>query len=311
MRSEYWSIIVVLISFRLHSVHPQVESLKCNFIFTIQLQQYRYTCSLPSLNIPDDSSLNFTFHESVHVEGRYDVDVTRVEIYGGSVPFIITELFSTYTNIRFVTLSQSGLLRIQSDAFISALNLEYLTVYMNPLATIEENAFSGASKLYQVDLWSNSIDSFHEAAFDGHLNLRYLNIGSNNISELHPDTFQSLPNLTHIMLAFNQLQLIETRLFANNPLLQNINIYSNEINAIQRSFLDNFGDLLTLNLQLNICIDSLWTINESTTIEMIQTDLEACFENFVEPEPEVRRFIIEVRGPLILRYENGTEIISV
>ena len=52
--------------------------------------------------------------------------------------------------------------------------------------------------------------------------------------------------------------------------------------------------------------------NVRLTVETIREGLTACFENFVEPsEPEVRRFILEIRGPFSLRFENGTEIVQI
>jgi hypothetical protein len=83
-------------------------------------------------------------------------------------------------------------------------------------------------------------------------------------------------------------------------------------------------------MKQNECVDDEWFVRESVTIETVRGDLEQCFRNaeYVEPttttttttttpqpepEPEnhFRRFILEVFGPLNLKFENGTQVVKV
>lgn len=80
------------------------------------------------------------------------------------------------------------------------------------------------------------------------------------------------------------------------------------INVIGRNFLDNFPQLRYFD-----AVNNSWTISGLTTIETARRGLAQCFDNFV-PVPdddELRRFVIEMRGSLSLKFENGTEIIRV
>jgi hypothetical protein len=68
--------------------------------------------------------------------------------------------------------------------------------------------------------------------------------------------------------------------------------------------------LYFLSLRGNRCIDMARRVGGATTIETIRRGLEPCFPKSA-PEEELRRFVIEVRGPLKLIFENGTEIVTV
>jgi hypothetical protein len=80
--------------------------------------------------------------------------------------------------------------------------------------------------------------------------------------------------------------------------------------------LNGFIALQILSLEGNRCINRNFAIDGvTTTLDTVRRDLNLCFNNNVEgptePEGELRRFVIEVRGPLSLRFENGTEIVRV
>lgn len=304
MKSEFFhGLILLFVSFSL--VESQSQSLTCIFQFT---QSTLYTCSLESLNVADDESQTFTFTGN-HLDGMNDDDVARIEVYGGSVPFIIPEFFTTFPNVRILVFSPAGLRRIQPNAFMNATNLLFFASYRNPLRSFEANAFTGASNLNDIDVYDNELDIIHENAFVGLDNLHYLNLGANLLENLHPNVFRPLSNIIRISLAVNHLESLQRDLFANNQQLEYLSFYINRINAIDRGFIDSFegSNLNYLDLLHNQCVDALWIIDESTTLDTIRSELEECFAN-AEPD-DVRTFILELRGSLILRDQNGTEIL--
>lgn len=305
MKSGFFGLLCVLL-LKFSTADNDSTIIRCNFEFS---QPTIYACSLGSVIIDDDESQNFIIDVSGHLENQTDADVTKIEIYGGIIPFIVTEFFTTFANVRFLTISNSGLKRIQADAFTNALNLESFVSYRNPLQSIGSNAFSGAINLFDIDLSFNEIENIHETAFSGLHVVEFLNIGANNLSYLHPEVFRSFTNLTYIILANNQLTSIDGELFANNRLLRNVNFQTNQINSIGTSFLDGLDDLLSLNMDQNICVNTHWVITGSTTIETVREDLQQCFENSLPPPTdEVKKFVLELRGSLIIRDENGEEI---
>lgn len=305
MNSENFVAIILVIF--LGFADSQNVIATCEFGFT---QQIHYTCSLADLNIPDNLNQSIIFDVSGHVDGRNNSDVTRATVYGGSVPFIITQFFMTFPNLRLMALSPSGLLRIQSDAFANANNLEEFASYRNPLTVIEENAFSGATRLNNIDLYNNEISSIHNTALEGIESLQYFNIGGNNISTLSTELFRSQGNLTHFSAALNQLTSVQGDLFATNRLLQHADFFNNRIEGIERNFLNNLDSLRMFDMRGNHCANSFWMIGGETTIETIRDGLETCFANFIEPPTnDVKIFTLELRGSLIIRDGNGTEII--
>lgn len=307
MNIKYFVKTFLVIIFGSLFVSGQEITVTCEFGFT---QQIFYTCSLPGLIIADDLNQNIIFDVSGHVEGRNNSDVTRATVYGGSVPFIITQFFKTFPNLRLMAISPSGLLRIQSYAFSNANNLEQFASYRNPLAIIEADAFAGAPRLNSLDLYDNAIASIDNTAFNELGSLQYLNIGGNNLSTLNNELFKPLVNLTHFSVALNQIAVLSRNLFANNQLLQHADFFNNRINAIGGSLLDGLNSLTMFDMRGNLCANSFWIIDEETTIQTILEGLETCFANYVEPPQEdVRKFILELRGSLVIRDENGTEIV--
>jgi hypothetical protein len=118
----------------------------------------------------------------------------------------------------------------------------------------------------------------------------------------------------------NFLTSLNGRLFANNHEIIVISSSNNQINAIGREFLNGLPHVALVDLTGNVCANRYWLIGGPITINQVIADLETCFRNVVEPptttplpEPdnELRRFVLELRGPLSLRFENGTQIVTV
>lgn len=286
----------------------EVEIISCNFIYT---QQTVYTCSLPSLVIDDDEYQTFIFDVTGHLEGKTNDDVIRIEVFGGEVPFIIKELFEVFPNVRFYTTSYAGLRRIQSGALIYAGNLENFLSFGNPLAVIEPKAFVGADNLTFLDLESNEIQKIDDYAFAGLSSLEILNLSMNNITYLGYNIFSEMSRLTYVLLSDNQLETLDGRLFSKNPSLRDVSFYRNQINAIDSNFLDGLNELVQFDMRLNICADADWIINGETTLDTVRKGLQNCFDNAVTPQPDdVRKFVLELRGSLILRDEDGNVILE-
>lgn len=306
MNSGKFAAFLVAILLGSPAVDAQAITVRCEFEFT---QSTFYTCSLPDVTIPDDPYQEIVFDTSGHVEGLTNDDVVRATVYGGSVPFIITQFFTTFPNIRMMAISPSGLLRIQSKAFVGAYNLEQFASYRNPLTTVESYGFAYAQNLTEIDLYNNAITTIDNNAFEGLESLIYLNIGGNNISTLSPELFSSLSSLTHFSGALNQIASLPGNTFANNRRLRNVDFFNNRIDAIGRSFLDSLDDVITIDLRGNVCSTSFWTLSNDTTIDVVRKELEPCFANFVEPpNGDVKTFVMELRGTLIIRDQNGNEV---
>lgn len=297
---------IVLICFLSPLIKAQtVANVNCNFV----LSGNTYSCQIAGTTVSDDENVLFIIG-GVHLQGQTNADVERIEVMVSNIPFIIVQLLTTFPNVHTFSLSSSGLTRIQSNAFSNGTNLRSISITFNPLTTIAANAFFGASNLEFLDLLGNQLEFIHELAFNGLTSLQQIFGDHNRLQVLHHNVFRTLISLDSLYLANNQLESLDGRLLSNNNNMRRLDIARNQINAIGRNFLDGIPSLSSFNTVGNRCTNSFWTIGGVTTIETVRLALAPCFDNFVEPpEDDVKIFTLELRGSLILRLENGTEII--
>ncbi|CRL02116.1 CLUMA_CG015299, isoform A [Clunio marinus] len=301
-------LFIVLISISFSIISGQNFDFNCVFFGSPAI----YTCIIAGITIPDDANLDFNIGGN-HILGLGNENVTEIRILDSNIPFIISEMFTSFPNVNFFGITEGGLRRIQSNAFNNAKNLQSIRINANKeFKIIQENAFNGADKVVTLELFENKIESIAESAFNGLHSLNVLNLRVNEIRTLPVNVFKDLQSMNLLQLTDNRLDRIEGGLFAQNSNLSTLNIIRNEINAIERNFLDGFEQLNILSLNENQCIDRAWIIGGSTsTLDTIRENLSICFDNFDTPEEETRRIIMEIRGSLTLFNENGTEIIRI
>lgn len=289
----------------------QDVDLNCNFVIVTN----NYTCELRGVTIADDENANFVIGGQ-HLTGMSNADVHRVDILSSSTPFIISQIFTTFPNLeQFWIRGGVGLTRIQANAFANATNLRLIEIAgNNQLRIIHANAFTGASNVEILRLFSNRIETIHETAFSELSSLRSLELESNRIQSLHHFVFRSLASLEELMLSDNLMESIDGRTLANNGQITRLDFSRNRVNALGRTFLDSLTRLQTLNTLGNLCASNFWIVDGFfVTMDILRAALGNCFANFVEPPPEpeddVKKFTLELRGSLIIRDENGNEII--
>lgn len=305
-------IFIVAVLSLLTTTYGQTTNLNCIYYEDSGL----YTCLLQGLNIPDNLNQNFVIGGE-HNTGRTNADVLKVLVQASNMPFVVTQLFTTFSNVQHFIARLTNILRIQPNAFANAGNLVLIDLQSSNIGQLGAQAFSGAGLVRTINLANNNLETINENPFSGLSNLEILFLTNNQIRLLPVNVFNALTSLTAINLNNNAVEIIPGRLFEHNRLLRTINLQGNGINAIGRSFLNGLTNLEFLNLQLNACVDQLWW-NEIHVIsrEIIEAALTQCFQNSVE-EPEIpvdtapREFILEVRGSLTLRYQDETEIVRI
>lgn len=294
----------------LSAIKAQTVNINCNFI---DINGF-YSCQLSGVAVGDNENQNIVI-DGQHLSDRNNALVNRAEISDSNIPFILTQLFTTFPNLAVLQISNGGLTRFQPRAFWDAANLRFMGIRNNQIRTINANAFEGAWNLQTVDIVSCRVASIDEKAFYDLPGLTTLSLSENELQQLPVNLFSSLPTLSSLFLTSNKLESIDGRLLSNNLAMRFIDLENNQINAIGRNFFANLTQINFFNILRNRCASNFWVVNGGTvTIETIREGLSVCFDNFVEtpePEGELRRFILEVRGPFSLRFENGTEIIRV
>lgn len=303
---------IILVLFVLSGlITAQNVNINCNFNF---ITEGRYTCYLSRIVISDNENQSITIGGN-HIAGQSDATVTRVLIEDSNVPFIITQVFTRFPNMdAFLMLRDSGLTRIQSGAFANANNLEMINIHSNHrLATVHENAFNGASRVTILNIYNNSLVTIPENLFRGMSRLSYLSLERNQISRLHVNVFKQLQSLNNLLLSTNLFESIDGNLFEDNPNLTSLILNFNGINSVNRDFLNSLPNLRVLQMLQNRCVNNIWTVGvNQVTIETIRQGLSTCFDNHVDvPGNNVKRFNLKLRGTLIIRDENGNEIIRI
>lgn len=301
--ANYFKIILIVLG--LSEIKGQIVNLNCLFAVTANV----YTCQISGASVEDNENANIIIGGQ-HQQGFGDGDVRRVNIFLSNIPFVVSQFFTTFVNVSALTISSAGLTRIQTNAFANAQNLNDLSINANQLlTTIHANAFQGAPNLVNMDLLGNQIETINGAAFTGLSSVLQIFLDHNRLQVLPANVFQPLLSLQGLYLSNNQLESLSGRLLAHNNDMRRLEIARNRINAIGRSFLDGTPRLSFFDTVGNNCTNSLWNIGGVTTIETVRLGLSTCFDNYGPDENELRRFVIEVRGPFVLLHENGTEII--
>lgn len=298
-------LCAALILFLSTTIKAQNVNINCNFVFVVNV----YTCQISGLTVSSNENANFIIGGQ-HLAGQNNANVGRVDITGSNIPFVIRQFFTTFPNLASFHVLSSGLIRIQTSAFENAGNLRTIGINGNPTTTIAANAFTGASNVTLLDMLGNQISDIHELAFNGLTSLQAIFGDHNRIQQLHHNVFRPLTTLDSLYLSNNELESLDGRILANNNNIIRLDIARNRINALGRTFLDGIPRLAAFNTVGNTCTNSYWRIGGVITMETVRVGLSTCFDNFVEPPSDDVRFLtLELTGTLIIRDENGTEII--
>lgn len=209
-------------------------------------------------------------------------DVVFVLMHQSNVPFVISRIFSTFPDLRDIFINDSGLKRIQSNAFINATALTRLRIAENKeFTTIFADAFSGARNLENLQLTDNGIENIHQQAFSGLSKVKLINLNGNKLRQLHENVLRYMPLLEIISFNWNEIEALPGKLFAYNRQLTQVGFMDNQIKAIGRNFLNPlFTDRMNwVFFGGNICVDialNFRRMNPETMNEL----LRSCFENY-------------------------------
>lgn len=297
-------MLLVLVA-ALSSVFGQDLTLECSFADNWD----GYTCVLANIEVLDpDQNVVFT---GEHLEDRTDDDVHIVRVTNSNTPFVIPQIFSTFSNVKILNIFTSHLeaINLPESAF-----LDEIYIQGNNISVIENETFSGQTNLTYLNLRNNTIEEIEEDAFVGLEALESLVLIANNIQTLARRTLHPLTNVRYVDFERNNLTRIDEEIFSRNTLVSTLYLEYNQISEITPRFIQNFSDSLTyINLSGNVCVDRTFSVNREDVFGriVINNALRNCFNNFVGTVPEVRHITLEFQGPLRLFDEFGNLIANV
>lgn len=242
--------VVVAILAAFSSAQAEVFNMPCEF--QVMSGTDWYACVINDVTVPDDENLEIVF-VGQHLPGLDDSRVEWVDIRRSNIPFIMSELFTTFPNLEILN-HPTNLLRIHPNAFANASNLDQFSTQSNTkLQSIPANAFAGARNLRFLMIRFGGVQTIDENAFNGLENLNNLILEGQDLEQLPTNVFRALKSLRQVSLAFNRLETIHSRLFESNKNLESINFGTNRINAIERNFLDGLPLLSSLTSFQFLC----------------------------------------------------------
>jgi hypothetical protein len=168
-----------------------------------------------------------------------------------------TEFFSTYSNIKYINLSFSKLLKIADFTFAVRTLIE-LNLRGNELISLSLNIFNGAHELQTIDLSENHISFIHPDTFLNLHSLSTLNLANNKIDNNTfgrngndwTDTIESLKRLDLSNNSIRFYDMMPYQAFSGLVNLESLNLRHNQINLDYGAFSSN-SHLKTLDFSFN------------------------------------------------------------
>jgi hypothetical protein len=302
--SIFQRIITLVIVFAALTSSTQDVEFSCTFY----LSQYEeYICILEEIELTDPNT-RVTFIGE-HLDNRTNEDVTNVEISFSNTPFIIPEIFTTFTNMKDFRVFFSMLENISSIP--DTVQLDRMLMTGNRIPRIENNTFITQPSIQRLDFVISSIENVEENAFIGLENCTSLTLMLNSISELHSRTFHPLINARAIDLRGNRLEIIQDELFSQNSKLEILLLENNRINAISPRFTAAFiGSLEFAFFSNNPCIDRDFDLTDDFGIIFMHANLKRCYDNFTGAnEGDSQTVQLQIRGTLTINDEFGNNIL--
>lgn len=287
-----------------------VTPITCEYTNNTQIlgiSVFGYTCTVEGQTLEESQRCEVKDFIGNHLVNMANENVVNLRINYSKIPFFLTEMFTVFSGLRAVEISNGGLEEIRSNDFLNAGNLESIYMQYNNFKVLSGGMFAGLSKLQKLSLGKNEIERVDGNAFSGLTALRLLYLHDNRIRRLHRNTLNSLRELRDLNLSRNYLTRIPGLLFFNNPQVGVIMLDSNHISAIDESFLENLPRLAVLNLLYNRCVNALYDGNRNR----INEGLRQCYAEYKNLQPEgTRQVIMEIDGEVGLTDSEGRRIIE-
>lgn len=122
-------------------------------------------CEITNLVISNPSTRIAT----VKNQNGTEASPNQVIIHQQTVLFLPRSLSSTFSSLKRLEITGSGVIALDSDAFQGLTEMEFLNLARNNLMHIPRGAFTGLRDLSELDLSFNKIESIESGAFDNSL----------------------------------------------------------------------------------------------------------------------------------------------
>jgi hypothetical protein len=225
------------------------------------------TCAVINLKVKFS---NTKVEEKVENENGEIVDKTKiknVKIESKIILFMPTNLATIFPQISSLTVSSSGLIQIDGEAFNGMNNLITLNLSRNNIREISSSTFANLRNLVNLDLSFNKLEKFEENVLDSLKKIESINLSSNEIDMLPTGFFTKLLNLKSIFVSNNQLVKLSSNLFAPNHQIDVFHADNNKLQFIDRKIFKRMKNA-TIDLSQNSCIDMKFDRGDQKTYQL-------------------------------------------
>jgi Leucine-rich repeat (LRR) protein len=224
----------------------------CTCNIEVPIKNIDGVCELTNLTIWDD----FDFKNLEQCTGSI------FTIINSTIPKMTLNFTSKLLNIKFITITNSKLEKIELDAFgaISGKNwekLQKLDISSNKLTNLENSTFVGATGLTKLYLSFNKINHIAVGAFSTLKKLEKLKLDNNQITELEQGLFDDLVSLRKLELFGNKIKNINMSIFEKNTNLKHVYLGKNILSSFDSSMENNVIENLFLKNTSLTCIPNL------------------------------------------------------
>ena len=245
---------------------------------------FGYLCII-SIENPNGLN-NFTEIKGTHLAGKNDDDVRYIYGYAQSslnIPSIICDKFKFITRI---SLSSSGIEKIDEYSFKNCKNLRSLGIDTNNITKVDEKSFIQNLELQTLFMNSNPLSELPENVFANQHKLNNLVLYSNEFSDLPKNIFKSLINLNELWFRQNQLKSLRVEWFENLENIKTLYLEANQIEELPKNVFSSLKNLREIQLGNNtlkvIHSDSFGVLPNLTNVFIGNNQINAIDERFVD-----------------------------
>jgi hypothetical protein len=217
----------------------------------------------------------------VDVDSEENWNIKEVAFTGSSVKSFPGKIFLELPSLEGLLMVKQKLREIKANSFLNARFLNILDLSLNKIEQLEDDSFKGASSLVSLQLSSNKIFELRENSLNGLPKLTTLDLKNNQLKSIHPGALKNLLNLKNLNLENNFLVSIPKSLFSSNLKLEFINLNGNKLSKIWRQTFSQLGNLKTLLIGKNECVDEVYVHHASEELDKIEEDLVICSKDFI------------------------------
>ncbi|XP_031334037.1 carboxypeptidase N subunit 2-like [Photinus pyralis] len=222
-------------------------------------------------------------------------EIEKIHIgWNTTMPELRFGLFSSFTRLKVLHLSNSHIQRLDKRAFYNMEQLTELSLFNNEIIEVDSSVFKYLTSLRVLDLGTNKITGlldfiFHNLLdleelvlswnmistvtmdlFYGLNNLRKLNLAGNSLKSLPENAFACLTNLIGLDLSYNDLAELPVGLFNNQSEMQMLNLESNQLQCLRQGLFRNTVELLYLDISNNFITRVNGSLLNNTVVEMLK-----------------------------------------